>query len=282
MSKIDVALGQGTTGAKLTKIKPAIFFIDPRSKKEYRSVFFDGSTDEARDLCDIENCGSLPELVQPCRCNGYLQEIKSPEEKTTELNISAQDLQVLLDFSKELQEQPNHGAFPYYWCPASEKLETNIHGEGEVKGVSVEGQKIITLQEYAEQGFDDHSEDDPCEYAKFLNRTTVLFFVGKYLKEKEDAWRDYIDFSIDNAEIWTEDWKHSQDNNPSFFFSDVKDYINYNKHHLGRNPHTFGNPVWRMPKMARLMEIIYRLNPQPEESCNPEAYLATRKDDLKG
>lgn len=189
-----------------------------------------------------------------------------------------QDMQTLMEFSKELQEQPNHGqAFSYYWCPASEKLDTNIHGEGEVVSVHYDTE-TYSLQEYAELGFCDHTVSESCEYAKFLNekqfsgQETYHVFNKQYIEELEEDWRAYIaDYSFD-AEVWTEDWRESIDNNPSFFLSDTKDYIKYNKHHLGRNPYTYAQTIHRMPKMAKLMEILYRLNPQPKETCNPEAY----------
>ena len=86
-----------------------------------------------------------------------------------------------------------------------------------------------------------------------------------------------INHIIDDRESevrrYSVDWKDETDHNPSLYLSDVHGFIETNQHHLGRNPHTYAQTVWRMPKMISLIKAIYRLNPQARETINPEAAL---------
>ena len=212
-------------------------------------------------------------------CKGEAAIVINDETGKDVFRLSNEDLKDLMELSKELQQQENHyQAFPYYWSPASEKLETNIHGEGEVIEVLYEGSVTCTPEELAESGFDDHDYErgHVCDYAKFIAGNDLVF-EGKYLKSLERDWVEYIENEIDDAEIWTSDYRENVENNPSFFLSDIKDYIKHNKHHLGRNPHTYAQTIFRMPKMEKLMKILYRLNPQPEGSCNHEAFRAVNR-----
>jgi len=184
------------------------------------------------------------------------------------IRISDEDYKSLMEFSKELQTQENHSqAFPYFWEPASEKLEINVNDEGEVVMVyDWEQAESYTPEDYA----DCHPEF----YDSFLRDQEVPFDTDDenqvYDSDLEEEWIKYI---IENKSIdrYSQDWEQKTEHNPSLFMSDVKDFIKSNKHHLGRNPHTYARSVWRMPKMEKLISAIYRLNKQPKKDVNQEA-----------
>lgn len=182
--------------------------------------------------------------------------------------ISDEDFDNLMEFSRELQTQPNHmQAFPYFWEPASEKLEINYHNEGEVK-------RLFDWDQSESYTPEDYAECNPEFYESFLRDQEAPMTTDDenqaYAADLEDEWVDYITENK-SVEQYSEDWEQKTDHNPSLFLSDVKGYIESNKHHLGRNPHTYARSVKRMPKMEKLIQILYRLNPQKPEDINQEA-----------
>ena len=166
--------------------------------------------------------------------------------------------------SQELQTQANHSqAFPYFWEAASEKLEVDPNDEGEVSKIYDNDQgETYTPKEYAENNLK--------LYENFLKETDAISEISPdYDDTIECEWVDYID-NHREIHFYSENWIQKTDHNPSLFLDDVKSYIHHNQHHLGRNPRTYARSVWRMPKMQKLIEIILRLNPQPDNIVNPE------------
>ncbi len=184
------------------------------------------------------------------------------------IEISDEDHKALMELTKELQEQSNHmQAFPYFWEPASERLKINCHDEGEEVSLhNYDDSCSYSPEEYAEQ--------DSELYEAFLRSQEVLFCkddgIQSYDKDLETEWIEYV-LKNNNCERYSQDWKQKTEHNPSLFLSDAQGFIKKNKHHLGRNPHTYGRSVWRMPKMMKLLEIIIRINPQPKNKVNHEA-----------
>ena len=187
------------------------------------------------------------------------------------IQVSDEDYKVLMELSKELQMQPNHSqAFPYYWEASSEKKEMNPHDEGEL---------VMLYDGYMAESYtpEEYAECSPQIYDAFLNKS------GVPCAEDSESWiyhdnieTEWIEYAINDRSLdvnrYSVDWK--DESYPSLFLSDVQGYIETNKHHLGRNPHTYAQTVWRMPKMIRLIEAIYRLNPQAREDINSEAVSA--------
>ncbi len=186
------------------------------------------------------------------------------------IQVSDEDYEVLMGSSKELQMQPNHSqAFPYYWEASSGTRQINPHDEG----------KIVMLydddnsESYSPKEF---AEYNPQLYEAFLrnNKTPCVLEnnIQKYYPDMEVSWIDHVldDRNID-VKRYSQDWVDEPDHNPSLFLSDVQGFIETNQHHLGRNSHTYAQTIWRMPKMIKLVEAIYRLNPQARETINSEA-----------
>lgn len=181
------------------------------------------------------------------------------------IEVSDEDYETLMSLSKELQTQDNHcQAFPYFWEPSSEKLVPNVNDEG----------KEVLIYDY-----DIGDSFTPSSYAE-VNETLWAAFLKEvrdaeddtvYEDDDETDWVEYIRSNSTNARIFTQDWERSTEHNPSLFLSDVKDFIETNRHHLGRDPKTYARSVWRMPRMEALVSAIYRLNKQPKEQVNHEA-----------
>lgn len=182
------------------------------------------------------------------------------------IKLSDEDYYKLMELSRELQLQTNNGqAFPYFWEPSSEKLEPNINNEGDVIEVyDSEESETFSLQEIA-----DDSEEEL--WSKFLKENEIK--EQPYTEEHEKDFTDYLVSQKNGYRFYvhSSDWKRSRDHNPSLFLSDVKQYCKSNTHHLGRKPAAYSDSIFRMPKMQNLVEIIYRINPQPEEEVNHEA-----------
>lgn len=185
------------------------------------------------------------------------------------IQLTNEDYEALMELSKELQLQANHSqAFPYFWEPASEKLEDDPNDEGEIGIVFCSyRQETYTLKEYA--------ESNPEMYKRF--RLEEEIGEDETYEDIEHEWKDWLEYQ-DGLRTYSQNWEQSTDHNPSLFLSDVKNYIEKNEHHLGRNPRTYARTVWRMPKMEKLIEILYRLNTQPYEEVNEEARRYVFKD----
>lgn len=178
------------------------------------------------------------------------------------IQISDEDYEALMELSKELQTQENHGqAFPYFWEPTSEKLVIDFNNEGEVKEIfDNDACEVSSPKEFA--------ENHPELYDDFL--LTEDHEDEGYTWDLEGEWVEYISMMPDYS-TYSSNWVQSSDHNPSLFLSDVKRHVDTNRHHLGRNPRTYARTIQRMPKMEKLIKILYRLNPQPKDDINEEA-----------
>ena len=174
------------------------------------------------------------------------------------ITVSDEDYDLLMSLSAEIQTQPHHAqSAPRYWEPSSEKLEPNFNDEGDVIQIfDPERCESYSPEEYAEVSQD--------KYDKFMEKQTGYLGIKEqsYLGEFEDRWIDYICDNIDVARVYSSDWVRKTEHNPSLFLSDVQGFIESNKHHLGRNPKTYANTIWRMPKMESLVDVLCRLNPK--------------------
>lgn len=185
------------------------------------------------------------------------------------IKVSDADYEVLMSLSKELQLQPNHHqAFPYYWEPQSDRREYNLNGEGKFK--------IVVLDE----------EWDPVELAEEDDKLFGEFLADEDIVDKYQEWDgDLEGFLAKCGDYWVEWLKYEKgytiytynlepktEHNPSLFLDDVKGYIEHNQHHLGANAHTYANTIQRMPRMEKLVEALYRLNPQAQEDICSEAW----------
>lgn len=190
------------------------------------------------------------------------------------IQVSDEDYEILMELSKEYQTQENDGnAFPYFWEPGSYKDVINIHGEGEIVKVHQDGE-TYDLESFAE--YDDYEE-----YNKFLDSYFAEdFFPNKYEyhKDIESEWISYIEDDTD-ADVLTFDLEHQTENNPSIFKSDVKQFINGNKHHLGERPGTYARTFFRMSKMEKLIKCLMNLNKIPIEEVTQEA--RRHREDVK-
>lgn len=180
------------------------------------------------------------------------------------IKVSDADYETLMSLSKELQLQPSHGqAFPRYWEPRSDRREYDLNGEGEFKILVDEGgEECDPVLE---------AEDDPKLFGEFLADEDLAVHYREYDGELESFMRDWRDewltwlTNCRGYTVRTYDMKPKRDHNPSLFLDDVKEYIDCNQHHLGSNAHTYANTIHRMSRMEKLVEALYRLNPQPRD-----------------
>lgn len=178
------------------------------------------------------------------------------------INVSDKDYEILMELSKELQLQENdRQIFPYYWEARSDKFSQSPNGEGEFFEIYLDGETYDISY---------FSEDEEI-WANYLKEQHEEYEYREYdEKIDETLLKDYILDNIKGTEIVWFVTEQECKSNPSLFKEDVKNFIKYNSHHLGENPHTYANSVWRMPKMEALIKAIYRLNPQPKELINKE------------
>jgi len=182
------------------------------------------------------------------------------------IQVTDEDYELLMEFSKELQTQTNnHQAFPYFWVPSSYKLELNYHDEGSVIQIVDEDSEIYDLETYAES-------DEFEEYNKFLDdeEDTEEYTRNEYHVDLEYTWTDWIRNNC-TANVYTSDYEQQQEHNPTLFKSDADNYVATNAHRLGKDPHTYSNTIIRMPKMISLIGAVCRLNKDvPEGEINDE------------
>ena len=186
------------------------------------------------------------------------------------ITVSDADYETLMNLSKELQLQPNHGqAFPYYWEPRSDKRDYDLNGEGELE-IVVLGSEEYDLVELA--------KEEPELFGDFLSEMVeeedLESASGADGAVTEEFRQDWIAWLCDNKDytLYTYNMEPKSDHNPSLFLDDVKGYIEHNQHHLGSNAHTYGNTIWRMPRMEELVKVLYRINPQAEGDVCDEAW----------
>jgi hypothetical protein len=164
-----------------------------------------------------------------------------------QIYVSDEDYETIMELSKELQMQENdYQAFPYFWSPRSTK---KVLGTDDDEKIFYKDGGVNTAEELF--------NDDELRKEYLENREIYLDW-DEYLEEK-----GYTISYQKNEKI--------VENNFSLFKSDVKNHVQMNSHHLGKDPHTYANTIFRMPKMTKLIECIYRLNPQKEEIINNEA-----------
>lgn len=177
-----------------------------------------------------------------------------------EINLSEQDYNDLMELTKELQEQENDTqAFPYYWQPASYKMESTTNDD-------VNYAVVYDSDSASSCSLKDLWDDEESLKQSFIELESL----------DEDIEFDDIDLSdwlshVKNDPQYTVYYQEEAqvfEHNPSLFKSDIKGFIESNKHHLGQRPHTYARTVWRMPKMIKLIEILTRIN--PVENCNQE------------
>ena len=170
--------------------------------------------------------------------------------KTIELEDD--DYNTLIELVTELKNQPNHyQAPPYYWEPGSERLIPNLNGEGNIIKLVCNGDEIDIEETF---------EKDEINRFMFLenNNYDENLKYDELTQKQKDEFQEYL---VDNCDcdVYTYDYQYETEHNPSLFLSDVQNFIEHNKHHLGRNPITYANTIWRMPKMEKLVNIIYNI-----------------------
>ncbi len=176
------------------------------------------------------------------------------------IEVSDEDYEVLMELSKELQTQETDcQAFPYYWNPSSYVERPNINNEGEYIYVLDDSCELQDLKSFA--------DDNPKLYLDFLDNEHIEATVYKYDESLEYEWKEFLDGTVFDVEkefynysIVSNDLVHESEHNFSLFKSDVQNFIDNNKHHLGERPHTYARTIWRMGKMSKLMSCLLRLN----------------------
>lgn len=168
------------------------------------------------------------------------------------IEFNKEDYEFLMEISKELITQDkDFQASPRFWSPRSTK-----------KGIGTHDDELIVV---------DDGIHTPEEYFE----CTVDSLAEEFIKENEIEFKNYEE-SIDEYE-WIQFLKFHKEcdisyyfayqkdieeceNNFSIFKSDVKNFIEGNRHHLGKNPHTYANTFFRMSKMERLVKILCGIN----------------------
>jgi hypothetical protein len=178
------------------------------------------------------------------------------------IEVSDEDYKTLMELSRELQLQDNHSqAFPYFWESCSEKLIRDPNDEGEIRQVyDYDAEESYTVEEYA--------ENNHKVWLSFLKYNNIE--EKQYHSKFGRRFGEYLSVHYSCAS-YSSNLEQVSEHNPSLFLSDVTKYIFNNQHHLGKCPRTYARTVQRMPKMVKLVEAIYRLNPQLEEFVNHEA-----------
>jgi hypothetical protein len=192
------------------------------------------------------------------------------------IEVSDKDYEILMELSKELQTQDNHGqAFPYFWNPSG--IEHVPDEQGDIVTI------IVDCEQYTPEDF---AEYDPELWNKFRDYWNESDEEGEetvpevYPKnfDWESEWMDEIKDKYRDAYVYHEKKERVVDHNMSIFYSDVKNFCASNSHHLGNKPSTYARTSWRMPKMKNLMECLLRINKTvPKECVNHEA-LRFRED----
>ncbi|GEM_PF-2858880 len=178
------------------------------------------------------------------------------------IEIDQSDYDLLMAMSKELQMQENDSqAFPYFWGPMSKKegIGTNDDEPRIYDGNAAET--------YTPDDFADNNED---KFSLFLAENELPEDT-EYIDIDESEWMSWVEENCPDCSIVYSREEDVSEPNFSLFKSDVQNHISGNRHHLGKNPHTYARTFFRMEKMEDLVRIIYRMNPIPEEQVNEEA-----------
>lgn len=178
------------------------------------------------------------------------------------IQVSNKDYETLMQLSKELQTQKNdYQAFPYFWSPRSTKFGI---GTSDDEKTFYKDDSVDT----AEELFTDDLKERFLQEEK-MGAETQFKNIDLYL------WEDFLEKNGYAVNYRREE--KIEENNFSLFKNDVKLHIQNNKHHLGKNPHTYAHTIFRMYKMEELIKCLYRLNPQPEKDTNNEAFYYRNK-----
>lgn len=178
------------------------------------------------------------------------------------IEISEKDHKLLMELSKELQTQENDSqAFPYFWGPRSTKAGIGTEDDTKIIYDSTMAE-TYTLEEFAECNEE--------VFAGYLS-SEDLDSDTKYSEIDEDEWIEYVVDTCPDTNIVYSREEQKSEHNFSIFKSDVRNHIETNRHHLGKDPHTYARTFFRMRKMEELVRIVYRLNPQRKEDVNEEA-----------
>jgi hypothetical protein len=141
------------------------------------------------------------------------------------------ELQALV---KEMKTQETDcQAFPRFWSPRSSKWVVSTDDGDDSEPRVYEHGELYTFDEYREykEVTDEKLPDE-------------MIICNEYCQHYEIVYERLQKFC---------------EQNHSFFKSDVEGFIKFNSHHLGEDPHTYGNSVWRMPRMERLMNLIMEI-----------------------
>lgn len=187
------------------------------------------------------------------------------------IQLSKEDYNDLIEMAKELREQENDGqASPRYWVPRSEQeIGSNEHQSDTFKLYDNNYSEEVELFDSAEH-LEDYllrfvQENDYCEELfeeNYSDKEKGFTFSSDQIKEIEqtetfkNGWLEFLGEDSIRFSKFYYNHENVSEHNPSLFKSDVKGFIENNRHHLGSNPHTYANTSWRMPKMKRLVEIL--------------------------
>jgi hypothetical protein len=196
------------------------------------------------------------------------------------IELSDEDYDLLMSLAAELQTQPNDGnAHPVCWSPSSLKRNVVAEGCGEIHFIDDDGGEFTLEELFKSEG---NSGD----------KTIGEEFIQYYTNDDPDA-----NITIDTMDMYWDEFENYLDDeyrfrkvelreervceqNFSLFKSDVKNFCETNQHHLGKDPRTYSQSIWRMPKMRKLVELVAKLNIQPLESIEGDIryILHPRKD----
>jgi len=184
------------------------------------------------------------------------------------ISVSDEDFTLLMSLSKELQEQENDGqAFPYFWSPRSTRF---VKGDDNDEACIYTDGSVSSLEEFA--------ENDPELWSAFLkDNDEEQCAYDDALADIWD-WKEYIEDASPDHYVVYRAKEQVQENNFSLFKGDVKGHIKCNSHHLGKDPHTYANTIFRMPKMEALIKAIYRLNQATDIKVGHEALRFARPE----
>ena len=144
---------------------------------------------------------------------------------TKTITLSEEDYNSLMDLCKEMQIQENDGqAHPYFWEPMSSRYVTSPDDEGEV--MFHYDCENYTPEEMWNGGFEEMKKSFLELECDDKEEKDVIY------SEIEDEWVSFIEETGGyDFTKWYSVLEQKSEHNPSLFKSDVKDFIQYNKHH---------------------------------------------------
>lgn len=176
--------------------------------------------------------------------------------------------EALMGFVRELQIQDNDGtAFPFTWSPASKKWNPCIDGCGDRT-------IIYSSPDCESYTFEEFVEAHPELLEEFEKEDRDI----QAVEEVEEEFLSFLEDEYPGLyDLHREELAQVVEGNASVFKSDAAQFCEENQHHLGRDPHTYCQHSWRMPKMEKLMKILCRIDSGVVDSeKNHEVVAATR------